>query len=806
MKRSFYARYAWPMMIVLGGLLPAVVWGAKQAFERSNNNVYQWLPQHFEETNQYERFCRRFGTDDFALVSWNGCTLEDGRLEEFARCVVPAEGGRRGDDESKWFLEVMTGQRALRTLTSEPFNLPREEALARLEGTLVGPDHQTTCALVTLSKAGDADRVKALAALEKIATTHCGIDAGDLRLGGDAVINAAVDIESERAVHEWIILSWVVAVAVAWLCLRSLRLMVMIFVVAGYSSALSTAAIYCTGGTMNLVLVVVPVLIYVLPLSAAVHLSNYYRDAIRESGLAGAPVRAVAHGWMPCTLSAVTTALGLISLRASQILPVRMFGIYSALGILMSLAVLFLLLPAALETWPLAGGPMVGSSGNSSGGFRDRVIGGWASFLTRRRRPVVVSCLACLAFAAGGLALVDTTVAPARFFSRKSRWVKDALWLQEKLGPMVPIEVLLSFDKECSMTFLEQMELVRRVEQRLRRIDKIGGTISAATFGPSLEAGWRRRGPNARVGRAFLRLLVGDPEAAYRRILNQRLAENRGRFAATNYFHDGPEQQIWRISARVRAFSQIDQHELLQEVESQINGFLDKQVPAGEKVGATYTGIVPLVYLAQRELLHGLFKSFCLAFVMIAVVMVLLLRSPMSRPVTDRVGGRIAAVIGMVWRSIIAGLLSMLPNIFPVVLVFGAMGWTGKLVDVGAMMTASVALGIAVDDTLHFLTWFRRGLRRGQTRQEAIVEAYRRCAPAMTQTTLVAGLGLLVFALSSFQPVSQFGLLMFILLAAALVGDLVLLPAMLATRLGKYFERNTPADGRPLYSTSSSEF
>ena len=106
-------------------------------------------------------------------------------------------------------------------------------------------------------------------------------------------------------------------------------------------------------------------------------------------------------------------------------------------------------------------------------------------------------------------------------------------------------------------------------------------------------------------------------------------------------------------------------------------------------------------------------------------------------------------------------------------------------------MTASVALGIAVDDTLHFLTWFRRGLLRGDTRAEAIIEAYQRCAPAMTQTTLIAAPSMLVFFFSSFQPVSQFGLLMFILLAAALVGDLVMLPALLATRFGACFYRRS---------------
>ena len=102
-------------------------------------------------------------------------------------------------------------------------------------------------------------------------------------------------------------------------------------------------------------------------------------------------------------------------------------------------------------------------------------------------------------------------------------------------------------------------------------------------------------------------------------------------------------------------------------------------------------------------------------------------------------------------------------------------------------MTASVALGIAVDDTLHFLTWFRRSRAAGHSRHAAILNAYDRCAVAMTQTTVIAGVGLVVFVLSDFQPVAQFGLLMAVLLAAALVGDLILLPAILATNLGEGF-------------------
>ena len=132
---------------------------------------------------------------------------------------------------------------------------------------------------------------------------------------------------------------------------------------------------------------------------------------------------------------------------------------------------------------------------------------------------------------------------------------------------------------------------------------------------------------------------------------------------------------------------------------------------------------------------------------------------------------------------------AMIPNIFPVVVVFGIMGLYGIKVDIGSMMTASVAMGIAVDDTIHYLTWYRQALGEGKTRKASIKYAYDKVATAMTQTTLIGGLGLAAFALSTFTPTQRFGSLMLFLLAAALIGDLIVLPAVLASPLGKYFGR-----------------
>ena len=154
--------------------------------------------------------------------------------------------------------------------------------------------------------------------------------------------------------------------------------------------------------------------------------------------------------------------------------------------------------------------------------------------------------------------------------------------------------------------------------------------------------------------------------------------------------------------------------------------------------------MVPVVYKTQRELLKSLNESIMWATVLISVVLMFVLKSPL------------------------AGLISMIPNMFPIVIIFGALGWLGIKVDIGIMMTASVALGVAVDDTIHFLTWFRRGIAMGLNRRESVMLSYERCATAMMQTTLIGGLGLAVFATSTFTPTQQFGYLMISMLGAAL--------------------------------------
>ena len=101
----------------------------------------------------------------------------------------------------------------------------------------------------------------------------------------------------------------------------------------------------------------------------------------------------------------------------------------------------------------------------------------------------------------------------------------------------------------------------------------------------------------------------------------------------------------------------------------------------------------------------------------------------------------IAGVMTLVFRDLSAGLILLVPSVFPVMIVFGLMGWFGVTIDVGTIMTPTVALGVSVDDVVHFLIWYRRGLSEGKTRPESVMLAYERMCPGNVSKLERAGSG-----------------------------------------------------------------
>ena len=787
---NFYQRYSVGIMAILVFLLPMVVVGAIKAKGNNRNDVKGWLPLEYPETKTYGFFRRNFQGEEFILISWEGCTMVDPRLELLARKLLPPAEEASRIDRPLYFKTAQTGPRAVSRMTAEPLNLEPEEAISRLTGALIGPapkgvvpgsaednlEQRQTCLVLTLADTARANLHGAIDLIKQVAAEECGVPEKAIHMGGPPVDNVSIDKAGQTSVTVLFALSLVVGFFVSWWSLKSKLLVGLVLASGVYSMFASLAVVWYSGYPVDAILLTMPSLVYVATTSGAIHLANYYRDQIAETGIVdGAAGRSVHHALLPLSLATGTTAIGLATLAVSELVPIRMFGIFSAIGVVVSFFVLISFMPAALELFPpkLKVGKSVDDQSNAD--WRPIEASRWwrlGQWVTRHNGMVTMACLLVMGAVGYGMTRVESSVQLMRLFSPNARIRTDYRWLETHLGPLVPMEILVRMDeKDCKLTFLERMELVGSIQREIGKLDEVGSSLSTITFGRNLDSGEGGDGMSGAAARAF-----GLGARTKRSVLNRRLMAHRQDFLNGDYLReatlpDGREQELWRISARVSATKEVDYALFQRDLRTKIDPILADLGASG--ISVDYTGLVPLVYKAQHSLLDGLIFGFVTDFAIIVVVMVLLCRATS------------------------AGLVLLLPAAFPAIMVFGAMGWGNSLlksldagtllIDIGTVMAPSVALGVTVDDVVHFMLWFRRGIADGLDRKQAVMLAYKGCARAMYQSWGVIGIGLSVFSLSPFGPTQRFGHMMLAMLTIALVGNLVFLPALLAGPLGAVF-------------------
>lgn len=625
------------------------------------------------------------------------------------------------------------------------------------------------------------------------AAIDVGVTPDELRLGGSPVAGAELNRLVVRSVRNpdypvwmvWkyspIILSVAISVLLAFVMLKSVRLAAIVLLVGTYCVLATVALVPATGGTMSMVLIVMPNLLMVLTMSGAIHLANYWKHAagrrdVNDASNSETAIReAVRQARGPCSMASFTTAIGLASLLTSLLNPVRDFGCYSAVGCGISLLMVVLVVPAMLRVWPGRAGrlPEVDHTWWFSFG----------QFIVRHHKFVTTACVLVFIGCAIGLKDFKTETKVIRYFPKESRIIQDYNRLEQSLAGIVPVTVVVGFQGEgwSASDLQTQIGAIRELEGALAKHPEISGTISLAGLIPEPPDESASRSAtllyNRRVAKAIRDAVEGDTDETsfVARVHDSLVTTDRGRAVAFELPTPDEDneislgQEIWKITCQVSIVSEMDYDTFLNEVDVIVSDALDQfavnqqreNSDAPREVSYIVTGTVPLFLRTQQAVLESLIRSFALAFGVIAIVMMFVLK-----------GFR-------------AGIITMLPNLLPVGVVFGAVSWFGIAVDIGTMITASVALGIAVDGTLHLITWFRERLAIGIAPDIAIAEGLTHCGPALWQTSTIVGIGMLALLGADLLLISRFGSLMAALIAAALIADLVFLPSLLAGPLGR---------------------
>jgi len=592
---------------------------------------------------------------------------------------------------------------------------------------------------------------------------------------GLPVIDRALDASSREIGRVYFpLLAGLAVLLLAW-TLRTVRGVVLPLTFVAAPEVVLLGAMGYLGIDLNLVLAVLPPLLFVISLATAVHLTIRFRDAIDD----GAERRTAIietysdKGWA-VFWTGVTTMIGFGSLAVSRVGPVPTLGLASAAGIaLMSLAA-FTLYPALLALF----GGRIGGRGTRSGttGARARAFERrfrrlgriWADGAAGRRGLVLAVAGAVALAALAGVPRLRVESDAVRFLppDHPARRGIERLEARGIGGAAVDVLLTLPDGEAAGEDGFESPAALRGLEDlaaRLRTLPRVLGAFgggdavaSVAALVPQAPPGSGMGAPgmggpgNSGTGASdrapdrswALRALLADP--AGRELFRSVVTADGRRARVIAFVETGGYRELTPTLDAAGAAAR----EVLADP--------DGPIPRGDAAGAraVVTGQLPLMLETHRRLLVTLALSLTLTTLAVGLLFRWLLPST-----------RLA-------------LLALVPNLWPVVVTVGVMGWAGIPLDTATVMVASVVLGLAVDDTIHTLGHFRE-LAPALGRREAVAGTLARTAPAYVLTGVILAVGFGVCALSNFAPTARFGGLSALAIVLAVVGDLLLLPALL---------------------------
>jgi predicted RND superfamily exporter protein len=702
-------------------LTAAVVAGLAARDLRIDNRLERWLGDDEASARIYQRFRSLFGSDEFLLMAVSGPTvLEPESLDLMLEAAERLEG-----------FAGVARVRGVPIVYRELFGAEDPDALAEelratpfYRGLFVGEDADTVGILLETDPAEDPlARRRIVAAVRETAGT---LEDHGLRveLVGSTVLIVSLDELSEREVQRLFPAALILSLALLAYLLRSLRAMVVAAACAGISVVLTLGLMAVSGRSLDMISSVLPSLIWVLALSNCIHLLRRFQNRRAIESSDQALRMTLAELTRPCAMASITTALGFLSLLTATMAPVRELGVVAGAGLLLSLAVNLSLGPLLIEVLRVP-------AGRASIELRLGALTGW---VTRHSTLVLLSsvCVVILTVAALGRVRVESN--PLEFLPDDGRTVRAYSSVGERLSGFYTLEVVVRLEQKWWTP--DAVEVLDHLHRRLEASDIVVRVLSPLDLLRQLSY-W-----DAGFDPAAYR--IPDDSARSDELL--RGIDDRARAELRSLASEDGLRV--RLSAIV---NEMDEGKFLNLVRATRDDL------AGLSPGLTgeITGVVLQLVEAQQHLVRTQLRSFGLAFAIVFVAI--------------RVG------LGS-WRLT---LVSVLPNLLPIMASFGCMAVLGIPLDAATVMVASVALGIAVDDTVHFLEGYQRRFRERGDIQDALHATASEVGPALMVTTATACIGFFSFTVSSFLPLRYFGLLGGIALIVALVADIVLVPAIL---------------------------
>jgi predicted RND superfamily exporter protein len=529
-----------------------------------------------------------------------------------------------------------------------------------------------------------------------------------------------------------------------FLLLRQLIDILTPLLTAGISILWTFALMATLGIPLNVVTSTIPILLIVVGSTEDIHLLAEFRQAQRRGdGVDTAIAHMARKMGRTVLLTFVTTWAGFLSVGLSGIEVLQQFGLVASTGLLFNFVVTVIFIPSALA---LAGRWRLPSTSNALTDPSRRWPEHYWEWLCRHRQSVILLLVLVAALSLTGIPRLQTNHSPSDALGTESPAGSDISRLNDRFAGLESFSVII--DAGIQDTFLHSRYLNELVDAQ-RFIQSLRNDISATSFADYLLL----------LNRAFLEDDSVDGPESNDEIAELMLFLEHERVAA----HIDADYSRARILVR-HSIADSDQ---LRTFTERIQAYLDERLDDGLR--ARITGDSVLSLSATESMIIGQVQS-------VALILAFFV-----------------AIVSVLFTDLRVGLLAALPNVLPILVLFGVMGYVGIPLNIGTAMAGAVAIGIAVDGTLHFMLRYNQALRSSRSQRQAMHQTLQQEALPVVATSVALAGGFLVFAASGFPPVAEFGLLGALVIVTALIADFVVTPLAIGSlRLVTLWELLSP--------------
>ena len=553
-----------------------------------------------------------------------------------------------------------------------------------------------------------------------------------VHIAGRAVAQKYYVDVMQREVALFVSIGLVLVVVFLWVAFQSIWGVCIPLLVVLLSGLWTLGTMEMTGKSIDVMTIVLPTIIFVVGVSDVVHiLSRYYEELRQGATQFQSILAAFKEVGLATFLTTLTTAVGFLTLLSSSVLPIRDFGVYAAAGVGIAYLLAFTLLPSIMMLFPA---PRVSNEGNGV------LWNNWlqSALQTMLRRPLVIAAVT-LGFS--GLAVVGTSRIEVNNvlledLAEDDPFRQEFAFFEREFAGVRPFELSIALPAGENPLGVKVQKTMQDITAYLEQTYGVGSIVSSD-----------------RILAHANRLNNGDQSRFHRVPQQQRDIDRMVRTLARDESTSPLSLLVNAETNVLRVFGKLPDLGA-QHYRAKDEAFFDwfaAEHPDSE-LDLHVTGTARLIDLNIGSLASDMVLGLAIAFLIVALIS------------------------GLMFRNAYMVIISLIPNVLPLLMIAGIMGWTGINLKPSTSIIFTIAFGIAVDDTIHFISKLRIELAKGKDLLEAVKSSFLNAGKAIIITSIILCGGFMTLSLSSFLGTFYIGVLISTTLLLAVLSDLFVLP------------------------------